>query len=180
MAAKITQRQGQFLSFILRFTERYGVSPSFDELAAYFGITSPSVNGMIKTLERNGFISRIPGAARTLRVEVPANLLPSIDFGHGTNHSQSQQCQELPHSTVAFSGATAVLDTLLPMMSESTLTEHQIGHAILRSAKCAYEKLTAAGLSPDEALAARRLIESEISRWQPNANIRSRRYCRRR
>ena len=95
MAAKITQRQGQFLSFILRFTERYGVSPSFDELAAYFGITSPSVNGMIKTLERNGFISRIPGAARTLRVEVPANLLPNIDFGHGTNHSQSQQCQEL-------------------------------------------------------------------------------------
>lgn len=179
MATKITQRQGQFLAFILRFTERYGVAPSFDEMAAYFGITSPSVNGMIKTLERNGYISRIPGAARTLRVEVPASLLPTIDFGHGANYSQSQQCQELSLSAVAFSGATAVLDTLLPMMSESTFTEHQLGHAILRSAKCAYEKLIAAGISPDEALAAKRLIEAEVSRWQPNANFRSRRNGRR-
>ena len=108
---------------------------------------------MIKTLERNGFISRIPGAARTLPVEVPANLLPNVDFGHETNHLQSQQRQELSLSTVASAGATAVLDTLLPMMSESTFTEHEIGHAILRSAKCAYEKLTAAGISTGEALA---------------------------
>ena len=76
----ITDRQGQFLAFILRYTERRGIAPSFDEVAAHFGITSPSVNGMIKTLEHKGFITRIPGAARTLRVGVSAHSLPSINF----------------------------------------------------------------------------------------------------
>ena len=118
MPEKITHRQAQFLAFIHRFTERHGVSPSFDEIAAYFGITSPSVNGMVKTLERNGFISRRPGAARTLRVEVPAHLLPDVDFGRTAHHAQPHlkpQQQPTP-SGIAVSAAVAVMDTLMPIL----------------------------------------------------------------
>lgn len=168
MAAKITHRQGQFLAFILRFIERYGTSPSFDEMAAYFGITSPSVNGMIKTLERNGLVSRIPGAARTLRVEVPAHLLPDIDFGRATHQAAPQLKQQPSPSSLAVSAAIAVMDTILPMLLESSFTQDEISNAILMSAECAHKKLTADGLPSEDALMVRRLIAAEVSRWQLN------------
>lgn len=77
MTPSFTSRQGEYLAFIHRYTLRNGIVPSFDEIAAHFGTTSPSVNGMIKTLERRGLLSRIPGAARSLRVLVPESLLPT-------------------------------------------------------------------------------------------------------
>ena len=70
MTAPFTAR-GEYLAFIHRFTAQHGVAPSFDEIAAHFGISSPSVNGMIKTLERRELLSRVPGVARSLRVLVP-------------------------------------------------------------------------------------------------------------
>jgi hypothetical protein len=135
-------------------------------MASYFGITSPSVNGMIKTLERNGFISRIPGAARTLRVEVPAHVLPEIDFGRATHHAASQLKQEPSPSSLAASAAIAVMDTILPMLLESSFTQDDISNAILMSAERTCKKLTADGLSSQESLTAKRLIAAEVSRWQ--------------
>jgi hypothetical protein len=137
-------------------------------MASYFGITSPSVNGMIKTLERNGFISRIPGAARTLRVEVPAHVLPEIDFGRATHHATPQLKQEPSPSSLAASAAIAVMDTILPMLLESSFTQDDINNAILMSAERAHKKLTADGLSSQtpESLTAKRLIAAEVSRWQ--------------
>ncbi len=66
-----TARQLEYLSFIKAFTDRWGVPPSFEEIARHFGTSPPSVNGMVKTLEAHGFLTRVPGAARTLRVLVP-------------------------------------------------------------------------------------------------------------
>jgi SOS-response transcriptional repressor LexA len=65
-----TTRQREYLSFIKAFTDRWGVPPSFEEIGRHFETTAPSVNGMVKTLEARGFLSRVPGAARTLRVLV--------------------------------------------------------------------------------------------------------------
>ena len=70
--AEPTARQGQFLSFILGFTDKRGYAPSYEEIGWHFGLTAPSVNSMIKMLERRGFLSRMPGVARSLRVLVPA------------------------------------------------------------------------------------------------------------
>ncbi len=62
-----TYRQGEYLAFIHDFTERRSMAPSFEEIGKHFGTTPPSVNGMIKTLEQRGFLSRQPGVARSLR-----------------------------------------------------------------------------------------------------------------
>lgn len=70
-----TERQREYLAFIQSFTDRWGIPPSFEEIARHFGTTAPSVNGMVKTLEARGFISRVPGAARSLRVLVPEESL---------------------------------------------------------------------------------------------------------
>jgi hypothetical protein len=165
----ITSRQGQVLAFIHRFTERYGVSPSFDDIAVHFGITSPSVNGMIRTLERKGLLSRIPGAARTLRVEAPAGSLPKIDFGHTSQGSQHTEVQTgLQTSKLASSTAIAVLDTILPMLLSRGATQDEAITAVRDSASHVHEVLTRMGIPPEDTLAVARSIAAEISRWQPN------------
>ncbi len=68
MSSSPTKRQAEYLAFIQAFTTRRGMSPSFEDIARHFLTTTPSVNGMIKTLESRGFLTRVPGQARTLRV----------------------------------------------------------------------------------------------------------------
>lgn len=71
MTSSPTKRQAEYLAFIRAFTVRRGMSPSFEDLAQHFLTTAPTVNGMIKTLEAKGFLTRVPGQARTLRIVVP-------------------------------------------------------------------------------------------------------------
>ena len=48
-------------------------------LRAFFLITPPSVHGMVVKLEELGLITREPGVARSVRVAVPAELLPELE-----------------------------------------------------------------------------------------------------
>jgi SOS-response transcriptional repressor LexA len=166
----ITHRQGQFLAFILRYTERYGRSPSFDEMAAHFGITSPSVNGMIKTLERKALISRIPGGARTLRVEVPAHLLPSIDFDRDKSRKSIESKLETSTPVLAAFSAIAVLDTVMPILLNHGASQDEVNGAVLKSAQLIGESLARAGASTEDVLAVRRQVAAEVSRWQSNGH----------
>jgi repressor LexA len=109
-----------YLSFIHGFIVRRGVAPSFQEIGAHFGTTPPSVNNMIKTLDQRGLISRVRGAARTLRVLVPIAELPGSDFGSGTSCSKPSRgdggAGERTVSAVvgATAAAIAVLDAVMP------------------------------------------------------------------
>ncbi|MBI5498173.1 MAG: hypothetical protein HY904_24435 [Deltaproteobacteria bacterium] len=64
-------RQLDYLRFIAAFVKRRGYAPSFEEIGGHFLVSTPSVNNMIKTLEARGFLSRVPGAARSLRITIP-------------------------------------------------------------------------------------------------------------
>jgi repressor LexA len=46
------------LEFIKRYMHRFGVSPAETDIQRHFLVSAPSVNQMIRTLERRGFISR--------------------------------------------------------------------------------------------------------------------------
>jgi SOS-response transcriptional repressor LexA len=74
-----TARQAEYLSFIRTFTDRWGMPPSFEEIGRHFMTTAPSVNNMIKTLEARGFLTRVPGQARTLRVIMPERLIAATE-----------------------------------------------------------------------------------------------------
>lgn len=45
----------------------------------YFQITPPSVHSMVLTLERRGFIQRVPGQARSFTLLVPPESLPPLN-----------------------------------------------------------------------------------------------------
>jgi hypothetical protein len=76
---KYTERQDQYLAFIYYYTLIAGGSPAEADMAAFFGVTGPSAHLMVVTLEERGFLSRIPGQGRSIRLLVPRSDLPDLE-----------------------------------------------------------------------------------------------------
>jgi SOS-response transcriptional repressor LexA len=79
--ATFTPTQGRYLSYIHAYTNLHGYPPAESEIAAALCVSPPSVNLMVKTLERRGLISRQPGTPRSIRVLVPESEIPSWRTG---------------------------------------------------------------------------------------------------
>ncbi len=73
-----TARQGQFLAYIHQYAMVNGCAPAEADMQRFFQITPPSVHSMVLTLERRGFIRRIPGQARSITLIVPPEALPLL------------------------------------------------------------------------------------------------------
>ena len=73
-----TPKQGQYLAFIHHCSKLHRQAPAESDLQMYFQVSPPSVHEMIKTLERNGLIRRIPRRARSIQVLVPPEYLPPL------------------------------------------------------------------------------------------------------
>jgi repressor LexA len=59
---------------IVAYIDNKGFSPSVRELCTLTGISSPNgVNGHLLILEGRGWITRMPKAARTIRIKEVAN-----------------------------------------------------------------------------------------------------------
>tara|TARA_R110002072_G_scaffold44055_2_gene123590 strand:- start:232 stop:483 length:252 start_codon:yes stop_codon:yes gene_type:complete len=76
--AVFSEKQGQYLAFIYAYTEINGVPPAEADLRRYFQTSAPTVHSMIKRLDTLGLISRVPGQARTLVIQVDPNDLPLL------------------------------------------------------------------------------------------------------
>jgi LexA DNA binding domain len=87
--SRFTQNQGQYLAFILAYTLVLGRPPAHAHLLRYFRVTPPSVNQMLITLEREGFIRRQPGVARSINRSSIPNLC------HGYSRLQANRSKPL-------------------------------------------------------------------------------------
>ena len=67
MKPVFTERQGQFLAYIHQYTRVNACTPAEADMQRFFQITPPSVHSMVLTLERRGFIRRVPGQANIPR-----------------------------------------------------------------------------------------------------------------
>jgi hypothetical protein len=74
--AIFTPTQGRYISFIHAYTDLHGYPPAESEIAAALCVSPPSVNQMVKTLEKKGLILRQPGVPRSLKVLVPEDEIP--------------------------------------------------------------------------------------------------------
>ena len=63
-----TKRQHQYLVFIAKYNARFGRPPAESDIGRHFLVSAPSVNQMMQTLERKGFITRQPGVPRSTRI----------------------------------------------------------------------------------------------------------------
>ena len=77
-AARWTPKQGQYLAFIYAYTTIHGQAPAERDMERFFRTSPPTIHTMIKALEREGFIRRQPGVARSILLLVDANTLPLL------------------------------------------------------------------------------------------------------
>ena len=73
-----TERQGQFLAYLHQYRLVNGCAPAEADMERFFQITAPRVHSMVLTLERRGFIRRVPGQARSLTLLLPPEALPAL------------------------------------------------------------------------------------------------------
>ena len=73
-----TERQGQFLAYIHHYSVLHGCAPAEADMQRFFQVTPPSVHSTVLTLERRGFISRVPGQARSITLMVRPESLPAL------------------------------------------------------------------------------------------------------
>jgi DNA-binding MarR family transcriptional regulator len=76
-AKPFTQKQGQYLAFIYAYTRLNRRPPAEIDMQRYFQVSPPSVHQMVLTLEREGFIRRQPGVARSIEMLVDLECLPT-------------------------------------------------------------------------------------------------------
>ena len=67
-AHRPTKRQLDYLLFIHKYIAHYGKAPAEADIERHFLVSAPSVNQMMQTLERRGFITRQPGLPRSARL----------------------------------------------------------------------------------------------------------------
>jgi hypothetical protein len=173
MAPAFTARQGEYLTFIHRYTEKFGIAPSFEDVGRHFGTNPPSVNNMIKTLCARGLLSKLPGVARSMRVLVPASQLPEGEFGAARGKSSVRSNTAAPSTAdVAAMAVTAVLDVLMPHIVD----DGQTARLVVEAAQAVHSSLVAAGASDEEALEAARRVSAEVALWMPRVRGRQKRW----
>jgi hypothetical protein len=74
--ADFTPTQGRYLAFIRAYTDLHGYPPAESEIATAMCVSPPSVNQMVKMLEKKGLIQRQPGQPRSVQVLVPEGEIP--------------------------------------------------------------------------------------------------------
>ena len=78
MERAFTETQGQYLAFIYYYTKLHGVPPAEADMQRYFNVSPPSVHNMVVTLEKRGFITRTPGAGRSIQLRLGRDQLPDL------------------------------------------------------------------------------------------------------
>jgi DNA-binding MarR family transcriptional regulator len=73
-----TDKQGQYLAFIHAYTLVMDRPPAEADMQRHFGVTPPSVHGMVLALQRAGLIRREPKRARSITILVDINDLPPL------------------------------------------------------------------------------------------------------
>jgi Mn-dependent DtxR family transcriptional regulator len=74
-----THKQGQYLAFIHYYSRINGRPPAEADMQRYFRVSPPSVHQMVLTLEANGFIERVPGQGRSIRLLLARENLPDLE-----------------------------------------------------------------------------------------------------
>jgi LexA DNA binding domain len=99
-----TRRQQDYLEFIGRYIRRYGVSPAESDIARHFFVSAPSVNQMVRMLERRGFITRQPGIPRSITIVGGQRDLGRPPEAAGSGGLKPNNALHQPGARVARSG----------------------------------------------------------------------------
>jgi hypothetical protein len=87
--ASFTPTQGRYLAFIHAYIGVHGYPPAESDIAAAMVVSAPSVNTMVKTLEKKGLIHREPGQPRSIHILVPEDEIPAWNGRKASSSTRS-------------------------------------------------------------------------------------------
>lgn len=68
IVTRSSERMARTLAALKRYMDEHGRPPTERELGAYMGLAGSTVGYRLKVLEREGYIEREPGKARTISI----------------------------------------------------------------------------------------------------------------
>lgn len=129
--AEFTSTQGRYLAFIHAYTHLHGYPPAESEIATAICVSPPSVNQMVKMLEKKGLILRQPGQPRSLRVLLPENEIPPWN-GRKQTSIRARSDKEPSHATTATAGSPANLYVVSVFLQGGPITKKYANKEISR------------------------------------------------
>ena len=101
----LTKRQKQILDYVESFIENYGYSPSFEEIASFFGYSSlATVHEHLSNLERKGYLRKNYNKSRSLELvpsegtlSVELELLGTVAAGLPIEAIENRETVAVPH-----------------------------------------------------------------------------------
>jgi repressor LexA len=105
----LTKKQRQILDYVESFVESYGYSPSYEEIARYFGYNSlATVHEHLTNLEQKGFLRKNYNKSRSLEVvraevgslAVELPLMGTVAAGLPLEVFPEQESVSVPHDMV--------------------------------------------------------------------------------
>ena len=78
MMSNLTEKQGQYLSFIFSYIKLNNRSPAEADIQRHFKVSPPTVHQMVVKLENVGSIKRKAGVARSIQVLVKPENIPAL------------------------------------------------------------------------------------------------------
>jgi repressor LexA len=113
----LTKRQREILDFIESFIQTHGFSPSFEEIAEFFGYRSlATVHEHLSNLERKGYIRRNYNESRSVEpvqsrqpVAVPLRLLGRVAAGAPIEALEEDETVSVPEDMLTGRGPHFVL-----------------------------------------------------------------------
>ena len=111
--AAFTYTQGRYLAYIRAYTTMHGYPPAESEIAAAMCVSPPSVNQMVKMLERRGLILRQPGQPRSMKILLPEDQIPAWNKRSSTRNSTAAVREAAPGITAAPPASLYVLTVFL-------------------------------------------------------------------
>lgn len=119
--ASFTPTQGRYLAFIHAYTNLRGCPPAESEIAAALCVSAPSVNQMVKALEKKGLILRQPGQPRSIQILLSADEIPP--WNRRQSHQPSAAAPKQPTSAKPAPAPPANLYVLSVFLSSGPIRD---------------------------------------------------------
>ena len=123
----LTRRQKEILDFVRGYLERQGYSPTLEEIADHFDLSS--LNGVYKhlrALQARGFIRRLPNQARSIQLLNPEASSPTTLplLGYVTAGKPVEAVVNVEEISVPESFLTRKRNYVLRVRGDSMIDEH--------------------------------------------------------
>lgn len=165
MTPRFTPTQGRYLSFIHQYTLVHREAPAEADMQEYFGTSPPAVHQMVRTLERRGLVSRVPGRARSIRVLVPPEELPSLEYPP-TPLATGSDGETDGRVELVVGLARRTISKLFERNDTHSIDDAEFAPFVRGVAEALEEELREAGRSADEAALARtRVVDFAVEMY---------------